>query len=82
MYLTYCILIGSGVDFDSDPINVTIGSREVIKSLYIPVTCDKTVEGRERFDISLTLTSDIPQVRTGRDTSTVRIRESTGMMKQ
>ena len=42
------------------------------------MTCDKIVEGRERFDVSLTLTSNNPQVRTGRDRSLVRIIDSTG----
>ena len=36
------------------------------------------VEETERFDISLTLTSNNPQVRTGRDTSVGIIRDSTG----
>ena len=41
--------------------------------------CDKMVERTERFDISLTLTSNNPQVRIGgRDKSTGRIRDSTG----
>ena len=42
------------------------------------MTCDKIVEGKERFDISLTLTTNNPQVRIGRDTSIVRIIDSTG----
>ena len=41
--------------------------------------CDKMVERTERFDISLTLTSNNPQVRTGStDKAAVRIRDSTG----
>ena len=42
------------------------------------MTCDKIVEGRERFDVILTLTSNNPQVRTDRDRSQVRITDSTG----
>ena len=42
------------------------------------MTCDKIVEGMERFDISLTLTSSNPQMRIGRDRSQVRIIDSTG----
>ena len=44
------------------------------------MVCDKiTSEGRERFDISLTLLSNNSQVRTGsRDRSAVRITDSTG----
>ena len=41
--------------------------------------CDKMVERTERFDISLTLTSNNPQVRTGStDEVAVRIKDSTG----
>ena len=40
--------------------------------------CDKIVEETERFDISLTLTSNNPQVRTGRKKSVGIIRDSTG----
>ena len=75
----YCTLIGSGVDFDSNPINITFATGEVSKSVNISVMCDKIVERTERFDISLTLTSNNPQVRTGsRDRSAVRITDNTG----
>ena len=40
--------------------------------------CDRIVENTERFDISLTLISNNPQVRTGRDRSVGIIRDSTG----
>ena len=44
--------------------------------------CDKIVERTERFDISLALTSNNPQVETGiRGKSIVRIRDSTGKDK-
>ena len=77
----YCTLIGSGVDFDSNPINITFAAREVSKLVSVPVMCDKiTSEGRERFDIWLTLISNNPQVRTGRDRSAVRIRDDTGKL--
>ena len=42
------------------------------------MTCDKIVEGTERFDVSLTLTSNNPQVGIGRNRSQVRIIDSTG----
>ena len=45
------------------------------------MTCDKIVEGRERFDISLTLTSNNPQVTIATDnklTSEGRKMDSTG----
>ena len=36
------------------------------------------MERTEKFDINLTVISNTPQVRRGRDTSVVRIRDSTG----
>ena len=74
----YCTLIGSGVDFDSNPINITFAAEEVSKSVNVSVMCDKIVERTERFDISLTLTSYNPQVRIGRDRSVGIINDSTG----
>ena len=46
--------------------------------------CDKIVEGTERFNISLILTSNNPQVRSGRDKAVGIITDSTGndTMKQ
>ena len=75
----YYTLIGLGVDFDSHPISITFIAGEVSKIVRIPVTCDKIVERTERFEISLTLTRINPQVRTGRETSAIRITDSTGM---
>ena len=71
-------LIGSGVDFDSNPINTTFAAGEVNKSVNIPVMCDKIVENIERFDISLSLISNNPQVRIGRNRSVGIIIDSTG----
>ena len=76
--ICYCILIGSLVDFDSNPMNITFAAGEVSKSVYVPVMCDKIVEEFERFDIILALTSNNPQVRIGRDRSVGVIRDSTG----
>ena len=42
------------------------------------MTCDKIVEGTEKFDISLMLPGNNSQVRTGRDRSQGRIKDSTG----
>ena len=66
------------MDFDSNPINITFTAGEVNKSVNISVMCDKIVERTERFDISLTLTSNNPQVKTGGDRSQGRIIDSTG----
>ena len=74
----YCTVIGSGVDFDSNPINVTFAAREDSKTISISVICDKSVEGEETFDIGLTLTSNNPQVRTGRVKAVGVITDSTG----
>ena len=73
-----CTTIGSGVDFDSNPITITFAAGEVSKIFSIPVTCDKIVEGTEKFDISLILPSNNSQLRTGRDRSQGRIKDSTG----
>ena len=71
-------MIGSGVDFDSNTINVTFGVGEVSKRVNISVSCDEEVEGVERFDISLSLPNNNPQVTLGRQRSTVMITDSTG----
>ena len=75
-----CTLIGSGVDFDSNPINVTFAAGEVRKIVKVPVMCDKIVEGgaREGFNIILTLAKDNHQVRIGRGKSQGSIRDNTG----
>ena len=74
----FLLIIGSGIDFDSNPINIMFAAGEVSKPANISLICDKTVEGREKFDIRLTLTSNNPLVRTGRDRSAITIRDSTG----
>ena len=74
----YCTLIGSGVDFDSNPINITFAAGEVSKSVNVPVMCDKIVEITERFDIILALSSNNHRLRVGRDRSVGLIRDSTG----
>ena len=71
-------MIGSGVDFDSNPITIIFGVGEVSKTVNISVSCDKLVEGEERFDIRLSLPSNNPQLSLYRQTSTGRIRDSTG----
>ena len=71
-------MIGSGVDFDSNPITIIFGVGEVNKRVNISVSCDEEVEGVERFDISLSLPSNNPQVTLGRQRSIVMITDSTG----
>ena len=73
-------MIGSGVDFDSNPITIIFGVGEVRKTVNIPVSCDEEVEGEESFDIKLSLPSNNPQVtlRKNRQTSIGRITDSAG----
>ena len=71
------MLLKLGNDINTEPIILTFAPNEVNKTARISVECDKRSESRERFDISLTLTSNNPQVRTGRDRSVGIIRDST-----
>ena len=43
--------------------------------------CDKIVERIEKFDIRLTLNTNNPLVKIGRDRSTVKITDSTGKLQ-
>ena len=72
--------IGSGVDFDSNPITIIVEAGSTKGRGNISVSCDNVVEGVETFDMNLTLASDNPLVRVVRDTSVGRITDSTGMI--
>ena len=76
--IDHCILIGSGVDYNSDPFNITIDAGATEGKANISVTCDDEVEGMETFDMKLTLTSSIPGVVSGRNASVGQIIDSTG----
>ena len=79
IHRVYCVITGSGVDFDSSPINITFAAGEVSKSVNVPVMCDKIAsEGKERFDISLLQTSKYSQVTSSKDKSVGVIQDSTG----
>ena len=79
MYLAvHNILIGSGVDFNSDPFNITINAGATEGRANIAVTCDDEVEGSETFDMTLTLAGSANGVVLGRDTSEGVITDSTG----
>ena len=67
-----------GNDLDTEPIALTFAPNEVNKTANVPLKCDKRPENKERFNISLTLTTNDPQVRTGKDRSVGIIRDSTG----
>ena len=71
-------LIESGVDFDSNPIDITITAGAMNSSGNISITCDNKVEGTETFDIVLKLKNGNPPVTIGRNKSIVQINDSTG----
>ena len=73
-------MIGSGVDFDSNPITIIFGVREVSKRVNISVSCDEEVEGEEKFDISLSPPRNNSQVSLmkNKQKKVVRITDSTG----
>ena len=74
--IPYCMKLGN--DLDTEPIGLTFAPNEVNKTANIPIKCDRKSENEERFIISLTLTSNNPQVRIGRQTSVGIIRDFTG----
>ena len=65
-------------DVDKEPIFLTFAPEEVNKTVNVPVKCDKMLEEDEMFGINLTLTSNNPQVRTGRNRAIGIITDSTG----
>ena len=71
--------MGSGVDFNSGSVDLTIKANAKNGSAKIPVMCDEMVEGTETFDITLQLKSENAKVAIGRNTSMVQIIDSTGM---
>ena len=76
--ITSYIVIGSGVDFNSNSFTITINAGATEGRGNIAVTCDDEVEGLETFDMTLTLTSSPTEVMLGRNTSEGEIIDSTG----
>ena len=74
----YCTVIGSGVDFNSNPFNITINAGATDGRANVSVSCDDEVEGLETFDMRLTLTSSSSGITLGRDTCEGQITDSTG----
>ena len=74
----YCTVIGSGVDFNSNPLTITINAGATDGRANVSVSCDNVTEGLETFDMRLTITSSSSGVRLGRDTSEGQITDSTG----
>ena len=69
----------SGKDFDAKFIDsLTFAPGVVDKTTDIAVKCDSDIESEEKFNISLLLTSNNTQVRTGRDRAEGVITDSTG----
>ena len=71
---------GSGIDFNSDPFNITINTGATIGRADISVICDDVVEGMETFDMRLALTSSIAGVTLGRDMAKGQITDNTGKL--
>lgn len=69
--------IGSGIDFNSNPLNITIDPGMNTGRANISVTCDGVVEESESFDIRLTLSDHTSGITLGRDTSEGLITDST-----
>ena len=78
VYNDYCILIGSGVDFNSTPFNIIINAGDTDGRANISVTCDDVMEGSETFIMRLTLTDDNTGVIVGRNTSEGVIADTIG----
>ena len=74
----YCTVIRSGVDFNSNPLTITINAGATDGRANVSVTCDNVTEGLETFDMRLTVTSSSSGVTLGRDTCEGQIIDSTG----
>ena len=75
----YYTVIGSGVDFNSNPLTITINAGATDDRANVSVTCDNVTEGSETFDMRLTVTSSSSKVTLDRDTCEGQIIDSTGI---
>ena len=73
-------MIGSGVDFDSNPITIIFAVGENSTRVNVSVMADNLLEGEESFDIILSLRNDNFEVILGRSRATGRITDSTGKL--
>ena len=71
-------MTGSSVDFDSNPFNITIGAGEISGYYNISINYDGVVEGKESFNLTLSLTSNNDEISIGQFTAIVQITDSTG----
>ena len=69
---------GSGVDFYSNPFNITINAGATESRGNVSVNFDSNVEEQETFSIVLVLVTNDPQITLGRDVSEGLIIDSTG----
>ena len=81
----YCTVIGSGVDFNSNPFTITINAGATDGRANVSVSCDNVTEGLETFYMRimrLTVTSNSSGVTLGRDTDICegQIIDSTGLL--
>ena len=76
--INHHIPLGSGIDFNSDPLNITIKAGATSGRANVSVTCDSVVEGPETFNMRLTLTSTSHRITSGIDISQGLINDSTG----
>ena len=74
----YCTVIGSDVDFNSNPFNITINAGATDGRANVSVTCDDEVEGLETFNMTLTITSGGTGLKLGNETCEGQITDSTG----
>ena len=70
--------VGSGVDFNSDPFNITIGAGAAGGNGMVSIVYDNIVEETEAFNLGLSLVTVSSQVTLGRSTSVAQITDSTG----
>ena len=71
----YCTVIGSGVDFNSNQLTITINAGATDGRANVSVTCDNVTEGLETFDMRLSSSSGVTL---GRNISQGLIIDSTG----
>ena len=70
-------MTGSGVDFDSNPFNLTYTPNRVNTGIFhIPIICDYVAEEDQSFDV--TIATDNPLIYIDDDTATVIIVDNTG----
>ena len=72
-------VVGSGVDFDSSPFNLTFIPIQMYNETFnISITCDNVTESSIYHDFNVTIVSDNPLVYIEDNTAIVRIRNNRG----